>query len=200
VWKCWLGHLVEGGLVIDVNSGLPGEDSETRVQGKWVRSLDIALRLDELICGLLLISIVVLLAVGVVLRYVFFTSYPWADELVSFSFIWFVYLGMVIAVRKNRHFRVQVLLNYLPEGLRRQALWLSDVTWLAFNAVVVAQGVKLVEFLHRFPGRSPMLGWSMEYVYVIIPISFAFTSVWIVLRLVKAWEWKRPRPTEGSAG
>lgn len=157
-----------------------------------VRWTEVVLRIDEWVCALLLVNIVVLLALSVTLRYIFLTAYPWADELVSFSFVWFVYLSMVVAARKSRHFRLELFLLPLPAGLRRVVRSVADLTWFAFNVVVVIQALALVKTMHRFPNRSPMLGWSIEYVYLVIPISFSLTSAWIVVGLVRAWKGESP--------
>ncbi len=144
-------------------------------------------RLDEWVCALLLLTIVVLLSVNVTLRYLFFTALPWCDELVEFSFVWFVYLSMVVAVRRARHFRVEALVQRLPADFRTMVYRLADVVWLIFNLVVVVQGVILVQALRRFPNVSPMLGWSMAYVYLVIPLAFGLASAWILVALVRDW-------------
>ena len=156
---------------------------------RW--SMRSVLTLDELICNVLLVNIVVLLSLTVTLRYVFYTAYPAADELVGFSFVWFVYLSMVVATRKSRHFRVELVLTSVPQRLRGVLELLADSFWFAFNVVVVVQGLAIIASMHRFKNRSPMLGWSMEYLYVIIPLSFALVSVHIVLNWVRGWRSRR---------
>src|SRR5437763_9847567 len=75
------------------------------------------------------IEILVLLA-GVVSRYVFNRPLTWTDELASILFLWLAMLGAVIALRRDEHMRLGVLVARAP------ARWHGRLDTLA--AVVVA--------------------------------------------------------------
>src|SRR5437764_15123329 len=78
---------------------------------------------------LVFIEICVLFA-GVVSRYVFNEPLTWTDELASILFLWLAMLGAVIALRRNEHMRLGVLVALAPPR------WRSRIETLA--AVVVA--------------------------------------------------------------
>src|SRR3989442_1022275 len=75
------------------------------------------------------VEILVLLA-GVVSRYVFTRPLTWTDELASILFLWLAMLGAVIALRRDEHMRLGVLVTLAPPRWRG---WLETLA-----AVVVA--------------------------------------------------------------
>ena len=58
---------------------------------------------------------VIVIAYQVVLRYVFHASNAWSEELARYLFIYDVFIGSAIALRKNSHLQVDVFLNLMKE-------------------------------------------------------------------------------------
>ena len=72
----------------------------------------------EALAALLLTVIITLLLVGVAARYVFSLPVVWVDEIVSLSFLWLAMLGAVIAMHRNEHLRLTLVVEKLPERAR----------------------------------------------------------------------------------
>ncbi len=72
----------------------------------------------EAVSALLLIVIVLLLFTGVVARYAFSLPVVWIDEVVSLSFLWVAMLGTVLAMHRNEHLRLTLVVERLPERWR----------------------------------------------------------------------------------
>lgn len=72
----------------------------------------------EAVCALLVGTIVCLLLVGVVSRYVFAYPVIWIDEVVSIAFLWSGMLGCVLAVDRNEHLRLNLFVDMLPAQLQ----------------------------------------------------------------------------------
>ena len=72
----------------------------------------------EVVSALLLAVIITLLLVGVAARYVFSLPVVWVDEVVSLSFLWLAMLGAVIAMHRNEHLRLTLIVEKLPAPLR----------------------------------------------------------------------------------
>ena len=62
---------------------------------------------------LVLIEIVMLFS-GVVFRYVLNSPLIWVDELGEILFLWLVCVGAVVALRRNEHMRMTILVARLP--------------------------------------------------------------------------------------
>lgn len=52
--------------------------------------------------------------------------------------------------------------------------------WIAFNIVVVIEGIKVVRTLFINPYISPVLQISMAYVYCVIPFAFTLATIRIL--------------------
>ena len=61
-----------------------------------------------------MVVIIVLLLGGVVSRYVFSHPVDWIDEAVSIAFIWVAMIGAAIAMHRNEHLRLTLVLDMLP--------------------------------------------------------------------------------------
>ena len=84
----------------------------------------------EAASALLLTLIITLLFTGVVARYVFTLPVIWIDEVVSLSFLWLAMLGAVIAMHRNEHLRLTLVVERVPER------WRGYVQAFALIAVV----------------------------------------------------------------
>jgi TRAP-type transport system small permease protein len=82
------------------------------------RFLASAERLVEFLMGLALTVMVVLIFGNVVLRYVFNTGIAWAEEIARLMFVWMIFLGAIIAMRKHAHIGVEMLQERLPRPAR----------------------------------------------------------------------------------
>ncbi|HTG13381.1 MAG TPA: TRAP transporter small permease subunit, partial [Candidatus Eisenbacteria bacterium] len=74
--------------------------------------------------GLLLLMMVVLCAdvfLGVFSRYVIGRTFTWYDEIARLLFVWIVFLGAAVGVRRTAHFRLHLLVDRFPPGVRRVA-------------------------------------------------------------------------------
>ncbi|MFN2363789.1 MAG: TRAP transporter small permease, partial [Halarsenatibacteraceae bacterium] len=64
------------------------------------------MKITEIVCALLLISMIGINTVGVFYRYVLKISLPWVPELSRYMLIWLTLLGTVIALDKEEHVSV----------------------------------------------------------------------------------------------
>ena len=132
--------------------------------------------------GLLLLMMVALCAdvfLGVFSRYVIGSTFTWYDEIARLLFVWIVFLGAAVGVRRTAHFRLHLLVDRLPAGVRR----VVDVFGVL---VLIQQGWKLVE-LGQFQ-RTPVMGLSKQYIYLSVPaggaliILYSLPHLWRALR------------------
>src|ERR687894_941086 len=83
-------------------------------------SLGPLIRPLEAVSAALLVALVGLVLVAVFWRYVLGAPITASDEVASFIFLWLVMLGSVIAIDRNEHLRLALLLNKV--GLRTRRL------------------------------------------------------------------------------
>jgi TRAP-type transport system small permease protein len=134
--------------------------------------------------GLLLVMMVVLCAdvfLGVFSRYVLHSTFTWYDEIARLLFVWIVFLGAAVGVRRSGHFRLQLLIELFSPGWRRVADVFGVLAIMLFGAVLIQQGWKLVE-LGQFQ-QTPVMGLSKVYVYASMPVGGALVILYSLRHL-----------------
>ena len=66
---------------------------------------------EKVVLAASMAAMVILMLYQVILRYVFSASNSWSEELVRYLFILDVLLAASIAVRRNSHLQIDVLIN-----------------------------------------------------------------------------------------
>lgn len=153
--------------------------------------------LSQVVEGLLLVMMVVLCAdvfLGVFSRYVMARTFTWYDEIARLLFVWIVFLGAAVGVRRAAHFRLHLLVDRLSPAARRVAHVVGVLVLMGFGLLLIQQGWKLVE-LGQFQ-RTPVMGLSKQYVYASVPAGGALI---ILYSLPHLWRALRGAPERAAA-
>jgi tripartite ATP-independent transporter DctM subunit len=98
-------------------------------------------RLAEAVSAALLAGELLILAAGVVARYLLHRPLVWSDELASILFLWLGMLGSAVALRRADHLRMLTLVNRLPGRLRAAAEPLAVAAAVAFLLAMLPSAV-----------------------------------------------------------
>lgn len=126
--------------------------------------------------GLLMVMVAVIaliLGLGVVLRYVFNDPLTWAEEFVVTLFVWSVMLGVPSALRARMHIRIDALILRLGPGARRMAGVLAFSAGAVILLAAIYAGWRHTQGV--WSSQTPMLGYSMGWIFISMPIGFALT-------------------------
>jgi TRAP-type C4-dicarboxylate transport system permease small subunit len=129
--------------------------------------------LEDGLVMVLVAIIALILGAGVLFRYILNDPLTWSEEFVVTLFVWSVMLGVPSALRARMHIRIDALILRLNTAARRVA------GVLAFSA----GGVILVAAIYAgwqhtqgvWSSQTPMLGYSMGWIFISMPIGFALT-------------------------
>lgn len=105
--------------------------------------------LVERVCILLMVALVVDVFLGVFSRYVLQATFEWYDEVARLCFVWIIFLGAAVAVRRRLHFRMHLLLDRLGPAAQRSAGRFVTLTVIAFGAILVAGGIRMAPIAAR---------------------------------------------------
>src|SRR5947207_928600 len=103
---------------------------------------------------LVFIEICVLFA-GVVSRYVFNEPLTWTDELASILFLWLAMLGAVIALRRNEHMRLGVLVARAPPDWQRRLETIAAVVVAGFVLEMILPASRYFDAQWLMPTPAP---------------------------------------------
>lgn len=123
-------------------------------------------RVLEALCFILMCVMVVVTFAQVINRFVFSSSFFWAEECAILAMVWMAFLGSAIAMGRGGHTRIDFLINLLPDKLR--AL-MNVVDYLVVAAFVMALGYFSLPII-KTTGRQLTTGMK-------IPRSILFCSV-----------------------
>ncbi len=130
-------------------------------------------RFEEAVAALALVVMASVVMLQVVLRYVFSSAVPWAEEVAVYCLILAVYLGAALAVRERSHIRITLLIRSVPRPVAVALVVLADAIWAGFLVLMVALSVEYVALLFRVTYVSPGLGIEQRWVQWIVPFAFA---------------------------
>ncbi|PXX94778.1 TRAP transporter small permease [Halomonas sp. LBP4] len=136
--------------------------------------------LENYICQLLLVFFVVLLFVQIVLRNVFSGSLAWGDELATYAFVWFAYMGAVYAAKMSAHNRVTFQFKFFPRVVEKVCNIVTDLVWVGFNLYFVYLSYDFVFNRMNVFWKSQTMGVPMKYFYMILPLAFLIMSIRIL--------------------
>jgi TRAP-type C4-dicarboxylate transport system permease small subunit len=142
--------------------------------------------LVERVCIGLMAVLVADVFLGVYSRYVMRATFQWYDEVARLCFVWMIFLGAAVAVRRGAHFRLHLLIDKLGPPARRRADLLVTVIVVAFAAVLVAGGIAILPVARRQVTDS--LEISMVWFYGALPVGgalmilFALPRLWALAR------------------
>lgn len=84
-----------------------------------------------------LLVLVVVITISVVSRYFLNSPLTWTEELCTFLFIWFSFLGATLATYEKRHVSVDFVVNRLPKTANRIVKLFSNLLILIFFVLLI---------------------------------------------------------------
>ena len=123
--------------------------------------------------GMVLIAATALVFVNVLLRYVFNYALSWADEIITYSLLWLVFLGAGVAARQGAHIIMEAVLSLLPARFQRGNAVFVNVVCAGLSAVVGYLGWRLALAVRGLDQVGAASGVPMFWVYLAIPVGCA---------------------------
>jgi TRAP-type C4-dicarboxylate transport system permease small subunit len=136
--------------------------------------------IEEYLCEALLAFFVILLFVQILLRQFFQYSLPWGEELATYLFVWFAYLGACVAAKMSAHNRVAFHFKFFPPIVKKVSEAIADLLWVGFNLYFAFLSYDFVFNRMNLFWKSQTIGLPMKYFYMILPIAFVLMSIRIL--------------------
>ena len=138
----------------------------------------------------LLLVIVSVMFVEVIFRYVFLHSLTWSGELTRYCAVWLALLAGGLGVRKGTHISIRALTKHFPKGLEKAILLFGYFTIVLFSAIMIWQGVKLMEI--TADQLSPSMHIPMATAYAAVPAGGLVMLIYGVILSLQAIGRSRP--------
>lgn len=132
-------------------------------------------RIDKVLLVLLAFlsaAMVIVILYQVILRYCFAAANVWAEELARFMFVWVTTLGASVAIRRNVHLRVDLVVDFLRPRPRYILQIVTYTAILLFLIFLCKLGFDLMS--KTMVNKSAGLRLPMAIPYSAIPIGGFF--------------------------
>lgn len=127
-------------------------------------------------------ALVVLLFIQILARNLLKFTFANVDEFTKFLFVWVMYLEISLAVRKERHIRIDFLFDKIKGKARYGLEVINTVFTIVFFVVLAVFGT--VYSTSTMAMISPILRWPMGAMYLCIPAGCFFSIFFSVEKLV----------------
>jgi len=129
------------------------------------------------------ITMVLLCILQVLCRYIFKISLSFSEELARFLFIWTTFLGSVLALYKNKHVKMELLVLKFPKKVQICIRYLVFIITMVTYGVLMKAGVFVVG--KTMQQTSAAMSLPMGLIYAAVPVTIAITAIFEVLKLVE---------------
>lgn len=123
----------------------------------------------------------------------------WTEEVAQFMMVWVALLGAAVALGRGAHLGIDYFVGWLPARARLGTEVFVFFCVSAFSLLVmVIGGIDLVASNLELGQESPALRVKMGYVYLAVPISGFFLTLYALIGLVERLKGLRTRPTDSA--
>ena len=148
----------------------------------YMENINIKLQKIEKFFGALALAVLFFVMItNAILRYLFQSGIAWSDELNGFLLVWFGFLAAAYTMSTDSHLNITAIISFLPLPVQffiKQAMGLIQIV------MFVLYLEPLMKLLQRLP-ISNVMRVPLEYVYVILPISFILMTYHIIFNMMR---------------
>lgn len=140
----------------------------------------------EKICGALCVfcfaAMTLVAIIGVFFRYVMQSPFMWTEEVARYLLVWLGFTAINIALRQDRHIKVEVLQKLVPPLVGKVVSYLVDALIAFFFIILLQQGYLLAVNNIMMASTFQL---SMSWILVAVPVAAALTLLQLFLRVIK---------------
>lgn len=143
-----------------------------------------ALEKVQLIAGVIFLSIFFLVIIFQIITRHMGISVIWTEEVANYSFIWAVFMGAAVMVKRREHFNFDFILRKFKHKKKASIQLISDLVLIIFNLFIFLLGLQVVsEFWNYTWAAIPEM--KMGYVWISIPIMAGSMIIYSISHLME---------------
>ena len=140
----------------------------------------------EKVCGAFCVAcfaaMTLVAILGVFFRYVMQSPFMWTEEVARYLMVWLGFIAINIAMRQDRHIKVEVLPRLVSSVIVKLVGYVVDVLMVFFFIILLKQGYLLT--VNNIMAASTF-SMSMSWILAAVPIAAALTLIQLFLRIIK---------------
>ncbi len=109
------------------------------------------------------------LFVNVILRYIFYYSLAWSEELIREIIIYTTFVGLAPAIKNGSMITIDALTQIVPR-LRVVLGYVSHISVLTFSVLIFKLGLDMAEMQARTMQKTIIMEIPLVVLYIILPL------------------------------
>lgn len=143
------------------------------------KSLTVALlKIIEWVMAVIGAELILVVAYGVLKRYIFKSPLKWSYELSILSFLWVSFLGAAAALKTNHHIQFDWIVDILPSKIAEMVMVIRDLVILCILVPGVVYG--FIIFSNTFAQSFQTLPLSLGWMYLALPVGLILMSIFMI--------------------
>ncbi len=147
--------------------------------------LSIIVSISKVVAAFGIAAGVALAFVNVVARYAFESSLSWAGELTIYLFLWSTFFGAAYCFKKDAHIAVDLFLLKVPPKVQKFLTLITLIISAIYVGAIAYFGYQYVLLYIDLGEMSVDLNIPLWIPYVVVPISFAFSAIIILNKIIE---------------
>lgn len=149
----------------------------------YSKFLDVVEKIEKIILAIAVAVMLFEMVYQVILRYIFSNSNAWSEELARYLFIFEVMIASAIAIRKNSHLQIDVLIDRLKPMAKCVFTICSTLVGIVFLCFLLLYSIQLVKTGGTNISAGLQIPMSVPYASVPIGVVLMIlTSIEVVLK------------------
>ncbi len=149
---------------------------------RWQRLEHTIFSTLRFIMGALVLLIVAVSGANVVARYVFHAPFFWAEEVMVFAMIGFVYIGVILVTWDGRHLKMDIMSQLLKSPWKEAVNIVTALLFIAVSGFVAVQSYKVTMTQFEYDGRSMTADIPLVIPHSLVFAGFLFMTVITIIR------------------
>jgi TRAP-type C4-dicarboxylate transport system permease small subunit len=134
------------------------------------------------LCVACFAAMTIVTLLGVFFRYVMQSPFMWTEEVARYLLVWMGFTAINIALRQNKHIKVEALAKVAPPVIKKLLGYVVDFMIAFFMVFLLKQGY-LMTIDNMMTASTFHL--SMSWILVAVPVAAALTLIQLILNVVK---------------
>lgn len=135
----------------------------------------LCINFEEILCGFFLISMISLVIINVILRFLFDYSIPWAEEVSTICFVWAVFVGASATYKHKMDIGIDMLVLKTPKHIQIIIKNIVTLILLVLNGYIFYMSIVFTKISYIKP--TAVLGVSSAVVNSSLIVGFGLITL-----------------------
>jgi TRAP-type C4-dicarboxylate transport system permease small subunit len=146
------------------------------------------------VCVACFVAMTLVVLIGVFFRYVLNDPFMWTEEAARYLQVWMGFVAVSIALKRDKHIKVDVLSSLAPAWLAAMAGFVVDIIIGLFMIILLKQGYLMTVDTLAHASTLPI---SMVWILAAVPVAAGLSLIHLLVKIIN--KILNPKPVSPAA-